>query len=83
MIGTSLARAQLAADVEAGAVGEHQVEQDEVGLQLAPAASIASAAVPATRGANPSRSSAAASGSDDRRLVLDQEDPPSRPPPPP
>ena len=34
-IGTSLVAPQLAADVEAGAVGEHQVEQNQVGNDFA------------------------------------------------
>ena len=57
------ALAQRAADVVAGAVGEHHVEEDEVGHARSRPARSPSATVPATRVSNPSRSSASARGS--------------------
>jgi hypothetical protein len=54
--------AQPAADVAAVAVGQREVEEDEIGLRAA-AFSSASAAVRATVGSNPSRASSFANGS--------------------
>jgi hypothetical protein len=60
MIGTSDAAAQLAATVAPVAVGQHQVQQHEVGLARATRARLGQRR--ATTGSNPSRVSALENG---------------------
>ena len=74
MIGTWLCLAQLAADVQARAVGQADVEQDQIGLLGSAAVSSASAAVPATRGVEALALERLREGLGDRPLVLDEQD---------
>ena len=63
MIGTSRVAAQLPADVVAGAVGQHHVQQHQVGLGLAAPLERLRRRSPATSLSKPSRARASVSGS--------------------